>query len=134
MKKSSALLLVVLFIAIFGAVTVTATRAGLLNGIFTNNTIDAMIAEEASQAGLEVGLLDYKTSGSAKTLCVDLETGVVTPITTGECDGAATTRYAKVEIAPADNNPSLIKITSTGHYGYVVKQHVLTQVAEAWNP
>lgn len=126
MKKSAALLFVVLFIAIFGAVVVTSTRAGLLNGIFTNNTIDAMIAEEASQSGLEVGLLYYKNGATSKDFCFNLETA------NESCTKDAKTRYAEVTIAPDDTNPSLVSITSTGHYGYVVKQHTLTQTVEPW--
>jgi len=132
MKKAAALLIVVLFIAIFGAVMVTATRAGLLNGIFTNNTIDAMIAEEASQAGLEAGLLYFKNnSAQAVDLCVNLELSEVKE-NQPTCQFSALTRYAKVSVALVPNNPSLISITSIGHYGYVVKKHTLTQKAVLW--
>jgi|GEM_PF-3561047 len=132
MKKGAALLIVVLFIAIFGAVMVTATRAGLLNGIFTNNTISAMIAEEASQAGLEIGLLHFKNNGipaAATILCLDLE-NTIAPVSAGPCGAlSATKRYAQVTLEPTNN---LLKITSVGRYGHVVKKHTLTQQAIPW--
>jgi len=134
MRKGAALLIVILFIAIFGAVMVTATRAGLLNGIFTNNSINAMIAEEASQAGLEAGLLYYKNSGTAaQTLCVDLDsTNLSEIVKTGNCGLFGPSRpYAKVQIAPAGAGLDLVSITSIGYYGAVTKKHSLTKEATA---
>lgn len=135
MKKGAALLIVILFIAIFGAVGVTITRTGLLNGIFTNNTIDVIIAEEASQAGLEAGLLYYKDYSSATAdLCVDLDEADLTKITKVEScanNMERTKRYAAVSIKPKPGETSLVSITSVGHYGNVIKSHSITQEASA---
>jgi Tfp pilus assembly protein PilX len=134
MRKAAALLIVILFIAIFGAVGVTIARTGLLNGIFTNNAIDAMIAEEASQAGLEIGLLYFKTNtvpATEKTFCVDLETAsVVTPA--GTCNHPVTSRFAYVTVGPVTGNPNFVTITSTGYYANTVKKHTLKQQVAAW--
>lgn len=139
MKKGAALLMVVLFIAIFGAIVITITRSGLLNSIFANNIISAMRAEEASQSGLEVGLLHFKIFGNdtswthggvtSSTMCVDVsENGE--PGYQG-CSGKQPTDFwADVSFAPVSGD--LIKITSTGHFGYIIKKHSLTQIAEPW--
>lgn len=136
MKKAEALLIVILFIAIFGAVAVVVTRDGLLNGIFTNNTVDAMSAEEASQSGLEAGLLYYKNNpsvaGTSNTiLCVNVDEASVAKNPIAGCSGMSTTRYAEVTITPP-SGVIFVTIQSVGHYGYVVKQHKLTYQVARW--
>ena len=130
MKKSEALLIVVMLIAIFLSVAVTLTKSGIINVMITTNIASAMVAEEASQAGLEVGLLDYKINGapgSTKPLCADLDN----PSSPSCSSKSAKDHYADVSISKDDNN--FITITSIGHFGAVVKKHSLTQVIETWN-
>lgn len=136
MKKGTALLIVLLFIAIFGGIATTMTRAGLLNGIFASKAVAAVIAEEASQAGLEVGLLDFKNNGvplpgSPREFCVNLDdaANLVKP---GSCNLAPTIRWANVKIESTGSNNAFVKITSTGRFGYVIKKHSLTQKFEIW--
>lgn len=135
MKKAVALLIVILLIAIFGSVAVTMTRAGLLNSIFTTNAIDAMSAQEASQSGLEVGLLHYKIWGTSQNpeekMCINLDIFDANPPRGQFCSGiSAKIESADLSIKLLANN--FIQITSTGHYGYTVKKHFLKQKVEAW--
>lgn len=142
MKKGAALLIVLLFIAIFGGVAVTMTRAGLLNGIFTNNAISAIVSEETSQSGLEVGLLHYRMYGLGQQMnqpmCVEINeieaTSFYDPLFDNKiCHGnlSAKNQYVDLTVSKISNS-RLISITSVGHYGYVIKKHSLSQEAKIW--
>ena len=133
MKKGAALLIVLLLIAIFGAIVITITRTGLLNSIFANNIISSMRAEEASQSGLEITLLHFKLFGQVEW-----------PLDNDKsCFNVTTKRYCQLNNLPNANESyeihqirkisgDMLELSSIGHFGYVVKKHSLTQMIERW--
>ena len=130
MKKGAALLIVIMLIGIFLSVAVTLTKSGIINVMITSNIASSMIAEEASQTGLEVGLLYYKLHGveawprgryvldQGGDTCQDYSLPGCPAVTN-------TTPYADIRIEVTGGNA--VKITSTGHYSAIVRQHTLTE-------
>ncbi|OGD56733.1 hypothetical protein A2V71_04290 [Candidatus Berkelbacteria bacterium RBG_13_40_8] len=109
-KTGSALLIILLVISISSALALTLARSLISNIGYTTNISDAMIAEEASQAGVEMALLRYKNgdkSNFEKTI-------------------SSTSPESRVEVVITESGGT-VTIVSTGISGGVRKKHILTQ-------
>lgn len=125
MKKGAALLIVILLIAILANVAIMVSRSGFLNNMFNANIVNAMVAEQASQAGLEYALLKDKNGDSVDCL-LNLETG--------DCGGGSrspNTRYAEIKISSDETAKKIKIIESTGYFNNIQKKHTLTQTFES---
>lgn len=123
-KKGAALLIVILLIAILLNVAIIVSRSGVFNSVFNSNIINAMVAEQASQAGLEYGLLRYKNTPTWTTGCKQLNLDGPN-VNLGNCGNrSANTRYAEIMISGTEGAK---RIESIGYFNNIQKKHVLTQ-------
>jgi Tfp pilus assembly protein PilX len=109
MKKAAALLIVLLIITALGTVALTVARSVISGVGFTSALSDAMVAEQASQAGLEYGLLLYKNGTTSWSGTRNLGSGISATVTISQ------------------DATGLITIKSIGSFGLVKKQHILRQ-------
>lgn len=132
-QPGAALLITLLLVSIFGAVAVIGVRSIIMNNTMTLSTADAMVAEAASKAGLEYGLLAFKNNndiaGSTKCFLVNIETGNNPDATSAPAicpaRGQFNERTAVVKISKNASNK--IMVESTGYFGKVAKYHKLTE-------
>lgn len=134
MKKGAALFIVLLVIVAVGTIGVTLSRS-VISGVAATSAIsDSIIAEQASKAGLEAGLLKCKLDNNCNTsggtiIRINLETMNIQ--TKGENSPVAANEIvADVTISGAPGNK---KIESTGRFGRAFKTNCLGEAA-ACNP
>lgn len=108
-KKGSALLMILLIITILGAVALTLSRSIIAGVGFTTNISDSMAAEQASKAGLELGLL-HMDDGTTFPVSQTIDTG-----------------HTTFTVNRTDQDDGSILIESTGQSGTVIKKHQITK-------
>lgn len=135
-KKGAALLIGLLIITVAGTVALTMAKSVIAGTGTASRLSDSIIAEEASQAGLEYGLYQCKGTAVSTTLIP-----ITMPSPSFDLDTDATHRHVVVSgqyldvvvRAPDLLNPTTgyqrtCQIQSVGSYSKTYKKHTLNNV------
>jgi len=106
-KKAAALIIALLIIASLGTIVLTLAFSVVAGMAATTSLADGMVAEQASLAGIEYGSLQLKSGAADGGTNLPLGSGITADVV---ISGGGTV------------------ITSTGHFGRVLKKHTLRQV------
>lgn len=122
-RKGAALIMGLLIIVTLGTVALVVARQ-IISGLYlTSSLADAMVAESASKAGLEYGLLRYKNNPNITgDFRIHLDTNVINDPANLTINPPANERIADVRIGDVSGHYT---IESIGRFGRVQKRHAL---------